>query len=258
MSAKAARSISVALLGIALLSLAYCSVSSYSASLRYRLIVEVETPRGAAVGSSVIEITGNRIPGWLANRGGTRGTFRGEAVAIDLPDGRTLFALLRSESGATLPQDYPGMAFKSRLERFYAKREAAGEETDFVDAINEMRGWAGAKAPLPKSDPVLGNSGRDVPAWPLLVTFDDLADPTSVARVDPDDLAATFGDGVKLTRITVELTDDPVTTGIEKRLEWLPNLRGTLKPNPPRTMPDSSDPELRLLDAGPFSTELLR
>lgn len=241
-----------------MLVLAFCSVSSYSASLRYRLIVEVETPQGPAVGSSVIEITGNRIPNWLPNGGGTRGTFRGEAVATDLPHGRTLFALLRSESGATVPHDYPGMAFKSRLERYYAEREAVGEETDFVDAINEMRGWSGAKAPLPKSDRVLGNGGRDVPAWPLLVTFGDLADPTSVARVDPDDLAATFGDGVKLKRITVELTDDPVTTGIEKRLEWLPNLRGTLKPNPPRTMPDSSDPELRLLGAGPFSTELLR
>lgn len=205
-----------------------------------------------------MEITGNRIPEWLPNGGGTRGTFRGEAVAIDLPNGKTLLALLRSESGFTQPDDYPGMAFQSRLERFYAKREAAGKETDFVDAINEMRNWTGARAPVPKTDRLLGNGGRDVPAWPLLVTFGDRADPTSVVRVDPDDLATTFGDDVKLKRITVELTDDPVTTGIEKRLEWLPNLRGTLKPNPPRTMPDSSDPELRLLDAGPFSTELLR
>ena len=61
-------------------------------------------------------------------------------------------------------------------------------------------------------------------AYPMLVTFGDLADPTSVAEVDPDDLAATFGEGVKLKRITVELTDDPVTTGIEERLGWLPKF----------------------------------
>jgi len=56
----------------------------------------------------------------------------------------------------------------------------------------------------------------------MMVTFGDLADPTSVAEVDPDYLAATFGEGVKLKRVTVELTDDPVTTGIEARLGWLP------------------------------------
>ena len=55
----------------------------------------------------------------------------------------------------------------------------------------------------------------------MLVTFGDLNDPTSVERVDPDDLAATFGEGVSLKRITVQITDDPVTTGIEKRLVWL-------------------------------------
>jgi hypothetical protein len=59
----------------------------------------------------------------------------------------------------------------------------------------------------------------------MMVTFGDLADPTSVAEVDPDDLAATFGEGVKLKRLTVELTDDPVTTGIEERLPS-PTYRG--------------------------------
>ena len=219
MGSNTARIIGIALLGIGLLVLAYCSVSSSSASLRYRLIVEVETPQGPAVGSSVLEITGNRIPDWLPNGGGTRGTFRGEAVAIDLPNGQTLFALLRSESGFTEPDDYPGMAFQSRLERFYAKREAAGQETDFVDAINEMRSWTGARAPLPKTDRVLGNGGRDVPAWPLMVAFRDIADPTTVFEVTPGALPG----GGRVTAVTVEITDQTVTTGIEKPLAWLPN-----------------------------------
>ena len=55
----------------------------------------------------------------------------------------------------------------------------------------------------------------------MLVTFGDLDDPTSVAEVDPDDLAASFGEGYALKRITVQITDDPVTTGIEQRLGWL-------------------------------------
>ena len=58
-------------------------------------------------------------------------------------------------------------------------------------------------------------------AYPMMVRFADESDPTSVALVDPDDLAASFGEGVSLRRITVELTDDPVTASIEDRLGWL-------------------------------------
>ena len=59
----------------------------------------------------------------------------------------------------------------------------------------------------------------------MLVTFGDLSDPTSVEEIDPDDLAATFGEGVRLRRMTVQMTDDPVTSGIEQRLGWLGNIR---------------------------------
>jgi hypothetical protein len=74
----------------------------------------------------------------------------------------------------------------------------------------------------------------------MLVTFADESDPTSVALVDPDDLAATFGEGTALRRITIELTDEPVTTGIKERLGWLskypeprldPDYRGSTSPN---------------------------
>jgi hypothetical protein len=53
----------------------------------------------------------------------------------------------------------------------------------------------------------------------MLVTFKDIADPTSVVLVDPDDLAASFGAGYRLKAITVQVTDKPVTVGIEKRLD---------------------------------------
>lgn len=62
----------------------------------------------------------------------------------------------------------------------------------------------------------------------MLVTFGDLADPTSVRLVDANNLAANFGEGVSLKRITVQMTDDPVTTGIEGRLQWLPKMYSTM------------------------------
>ena len=86
----------------------------------------------------------------------------------------------------------------------------------------------------------LHSSWDEVSAYPMLVTFGDLSDPTSVANVDPEHLAATFGEGVRLKRITVELTDDAVTTAIEERLGWLseypeprldPNYRRSTNPN---------------------------
>ena len=49
--------------------------------------------------------------------------------------------------------------------------------------------------------------------YPLLVTFTDINDPKTVKKVDPEDLAAVFGPGVSLKRITLEITDEAVTEG---------------------------------------------
>ena len=54
---------------------------------------------------------------------------------------------------------------------------------------------------------------------PLLVTFSDINDPSSVKKVDPYDLESHFGAGVKLKRITLEITDESVSEGrVEKVL----------------------------------------
>lgn len=60
--------------------------------------------------------------------------------------------------------------------------------------------------------------------YPMLVTFDDIADPASVKLVDPADLAASFGPGVRLKAVTLEVTDEPVTEGrVKGVLGWLPD-----------------------------------
>jgi hypothetical protein len=93
----------------------------------------------------------------------------------------------------------------------------------------------------------------------MLVTFGDEADPTSVAEVDPDDLAATFGEGVRLKRITVELTDDPVTSGIEARLAWMNAYRGKWVNGGPTSYEDLTTDDLSAhLSAGSFSTEFAK
>lgn len=202
-------------------ALAGCNMFNPNDTLRYKLTVEVETPQGTSTGHSVIEIKGNRIPGWLpGGGGGTRATYRGEAVAVELPGGPIVFALLRSKGGSADAADFPGMAFEPQLQDFYNARQARGEDTDFLDAIAEMRRMRGQSAALPRIDRVLANGGRDVPAWPLMVAFRDIADPTTVYEVTPDVLPG----GGRVTAITVEVTDEAVTTGIDERLAWLDQL----------------------------------
>jgi hypothetical protein len=58
---------------------------------------------------------------------------------------------------------------------------------------------------------------------PMFVRFRDLHDPATVEQVDPTDVAAGFGAGVKLERLRIEITDAAVTKNIEKVLPWLAN-----------------------------------
>ena len=56
----------------------------------------------------------------------------------------------------------------------------------------------------------------------MLVTFDDITKPETVRRVNPEDLAAVFGEGVRLKAVTLEITDEAVTEGrVEAVLGWL-------------------------------------
>jgi hypothetical protein len=72
------------------------------------------------------------------------------------------------------------------------------------------------RAPRNRSVPIAAES------YPLLVTFTDLADPKTVRRIDPGNLAASFGPGYVLKAITLEITDEKTSGGrIENILRWL-------------------------------------
>src|SRR3546814_12072052 len=63
------------------------------------LTVEVETPTGVRSGSSVIETTITKGPR-TGQGSGLTATMKGEAVAVDLGSGQTLFALLNGDRQA--------------------------------------------------------------------------------------------------------------------------------------------------------------
>lgn len=205
---------------LAALMLPGCTIAEdKTPDYRYRLTVEVETPEGVRSGSSVIEIT--QSMGRSAGTGFGKMIMRrtsGEAVAVDLPGGRTLFALLRSEND---------IEWAEHVMQFLSPVRPGEPWEERFDNVLLIKG----EVELPRNWSMPGPF-KNRSAYPMLVTFGDSADPTSVMEVDPDDLAATFGEGVKLTRITVRLTDHPVTSGIEKRLVWLSGYpEPSLKPD---------------------------
>ncbi|NFV79474.1 hypothetical protein [Magnetospirillum aberrantis] len=150
-------------------------------SWKQKITVEVETPEGVKRASSVIRYGLEHTEGWYVppEARGAAHYYSGEAVVLEVSPGRYLFALLKG-TPSPFPIFFPGEAPVKIASRFESLRAA-----------------------------------RTVPPklYPLLVTFGDVTDPTSVQRVDPADLAATFGPGVRLKAITLEITDEPVTEG---------------------------------------------
>ena len=172
-----------------------------SNTYRFKVKVEAETPDGPAIGSSVLE--GKIVTN---SGGGVLPSVRGEAVAVDLPGGRTMFALLRSGNDS----NWAGRVM------MLLEQGVGGSADQVLARVKAMRG----EQALPRMWPVQGILPRRS-AYPTLVTFGDLDDPTSVVEVDPDDLAATFGEGYALKRITVQVTDEALTDNIEDRLAWV-------------------------------------
>lgn len=172
-------------------------------SWHQRLTVKVMTPEGPVSGESVMGVEFRVPPEALANSGVFNFSTDeyGEAVVVDLGDGRYLFALLDGS-----PDGLAGQLREAYRDIYDAHRASGyGRYIRKVKADGTVR-------VLPKH------------AWPMLVSFEDVTDPASVFEVDPDDLEAVFGEGYAVERLTVEVTDQPVTEGaVEAVLGWLNN-----------------------------------
>jgi hypothetical protein len=199
--------------------------TTWPRTLRCRRVITVYTPEGPRSGSNVVELKTYFLGGVTRALGhAVRGEGRGEATVVDLGPRGLLFATVASEEAllsgrvgfyAGCEAPFPRAKFPGK---FVQGGSSDDEYRDYLDELNRQK---------PKGD--LPFNGL-----PMLARFGDPSDPTSVERVDPSDLAASFGAGVKFDRMSIEITDDPVTTGIEAVLPWL--ARGEserLIPRPP-------------------------
>jgi hypothetical protein len=197
-----------------------------------KLKVEVDTPQGVKTGFSVIEVK------WAKSNRSFH--VRGEAVAVDLPGGQTLFALLRSASSVdwaaylhyNVKLDGPINSHEELYRRVAANRTV----------------WPVARRNK--------TAVEDSDNYPYFIRFKDAADPKSVEQVDPEDLAKSFGPGVKLKSLTVQMTDEPVTVGIEKRFSWWNYYRNRHFDGTSTVTEDLTNPIIAArLSSGSFSTE---
>ena len=183
-------------------TLAYCYVGLAQYTWHQKMTIEVEVNGQLYTGASVVKVTVQESEpltkqlGYPLHFGAT-----GEAAYVELPGNRYLFALLGGGPSNSGPQTNALNIFQDQLPRKGLERFAVLSTSRF-------------KTEIPESQ------------YPLLVTFTDLTDPTTVKAVDPENLAATFGPGVSLKRLTLEITDEPVTEGkIEQVLGWWCDLR---------------------------------
>jgi hypothetical protein len=202
--------------------------------------------------SSMVDSAGRRV----------ERTLSGEAVIIDL-DGRTYYALLSKPdnadyatliTGAALAPYIPGAAPQTDAEKAVGEvREDARRTADpgyYLDDMAErsraMTQVVGPKD-LPRTLPPR-NGKPPFEAWPMFVTFGDPKDPKTVRAVSPEEIG--------VSKITIEITDEPVTTGIEGRFSWWTQFGNKHFDGTSTIMEDMTASSLAAhMSSGSFSTE---
>ncbi|MBB4200447.1 hypothetical protein GGD83_004276 [Rhodoblastus sphagnicola] len=150
----------------------------------------------------------------------------GEAQVIDFGDNGKLFVLLTND---------------------YNRRESDAPVAQ-IFALLHKKVWDAVGVTAATEERLLAiKELTEVPLrmLPMLVHFKDINDPLTVEIVPPDELSSHFGPGFRLLRATVEITTEPITTGISSALpSWFEIIKmrrssldgdaGTLRsPNPP-------------------------
>jgi hypothetical protein len=203
-------------------------------------------------GSSIQDSSGRRV-----DRKTT-----GEAVIIETTSG-PVFALMVPADGqfgngfygayVAEPALVPAIGRPQQSDIDQAVREYREDQLGFdqlADDAETHNAMLEVEDPRPLPRSIAGAPGGDGPTrmtvWPMLVRFGNISDPKTVQLVSP----ASIG----VTNITIEITDEDVTTGIEAKLGWLANF-GSKRLNGQRFGKHNSNNLSEQLSAHNFSTE---
>lgn len=210
----------IAFVPVGLLLITYLVVGNLllrNRHIRYELTIKVRTPDGVRSGSSVIQATIERsMPFWGDN--GIRHKVTGNAPAVELPDGRLVFALLRGSGNVSLPK-------------------VAARDTNVLPAVTDWRRnkptsviWSQLKAKRPlinvdaafialRTRPSAGSG------YPTIVVVDP-ADAKPIQLVDWANSEDVLGSGFSLTGLELKFVNAPPDTALDP--PWLPTVSQAL------------------------------
>jgi hypothetical protein len=178
---------------------------------KYRLTINVETPEGIKSASGVFAVHLSKDPPLLPGVGSIG--FKGDAIFVDLGEGRNVIAILAHGSDGIYVD---GLAYIAQR-----ALTSAGHRASF----KEVSAFAGTSLTI-----------KNTRLIPTLISFSDLTDPRTARVVRPDDLQSIFGQDYRLASVTLTiipvglwpfdfggLLGKPVTRGIKTQLPWWNN-----------------------------------
>jgi hypothetical protein len=194
------------IVGVVLVGVSSCWLAYGPTRVRYRLTISVADGNVVRSGSSVIEVAYSAALPIFRGVGGPQigANVYGNAVTVDLGPKGLLFSIFRVDDYGTFSMgEIPIAAYGLKN---------PGDSPDLLEAdltqLKQKSGWV--EVP------------RDF--LPTLIRFSDINDPNSAGKVDPSNLAASFGAGVELKSVKLELTNDPITPVPPVWPAWLKEL----------------------------------
>jgi hypothetical protein len=191
-----------------------CLVFFPTVYLRYRLTLDVDVDGVTRTGSGVVEIAYQPLPDWLVNIGGGShfgGEMRGYAITVDLGE-RGLLFVVDSRPFLEDPKTHlialPRAASLNMLPFVAYGLSQSYEPSSGLAAVRELQTKEGPVEIAPEK-------------LPMVVRFRNINERDTIEEVDPRDLAAPYGPGVRLARAGFEFTTDPVSPMPQTWPKWL-------------------------------------
>lgn len=182
--------------------------------LRYRLTVDVEVDGVMRTGSGVVEIAYQGMPDWLSEIGqGAHfgGEMRGYAITVDLGE-RGLLFVVNSRPLLVDPKTHllalPKLASLTMLPFIAYGLSQSYDSSTGLAAVRELQTKKGAVDVPPDS-------------LPMVVRFRNIDKADTIEELDPRDLSAAYGPGVRLARARFEFTTDRVSPMPRTWPKWL-------------------------------------
>ncbi|MGG6893683.1 hypothetical protein [Rhizobium sp. BR 315] len=163
--------------------------ASWEDEFSYRVEATFDENGTPIVGSNVVHITVRRnIP--CVGMCGYTIVVQGQAIPVKLSNGKYVFVLLGVDDHSFRAGNMPFQAFRA--------------------------------LPPYKKISELPHTPVSVPPEyiPTIIYLDDLTNPGSAVIANQDNLQTLVGENVRLTSVSVKLTNEPVSTGIDKLLPW--------------------------------------